>query len=540
MATIPSTSGTASKTHTSTVRRSHFSREDVIGITIAAVSLLAGGLVAHYRVPYFWYDELATWTMVSDPSLSHMLSAIRHGTESNPPLYELVMWVWAAIAGDGELSLRLASIVFMIAAMMVLWSALRHAYRAAPTALGIGTVFFGAQVILEQLPQARFYGLFALCTAIAVALAIKAGRTGETDWRLLVATFFAHFALVYSHVFGSFFSAAILAAIVVADIRSRRFRMSLYAAVIGAWVTFLPWIPAVLEQRTLGTGRSWLSRPTRGDLFMLIGSQTLWLPLVAVVTVVTAALTGDDESARPRETADGGRARLAFAVVAAGLLAVVPAVFLLSRVAVPIFLDRYLLPSAFGWAIIVAHLVHHLGDNPAKASPPRPMPFRSRVDAASALLFFVLALYPVVFAFAHPRAVRPDVAFGNDIDTLPIVVESGHQFWPLQHYATLRGDRYRFLVDSAIAEDPDNAPGAAQEQKLMELYRREGYLRGSVEDGPEFLCAHRRFVVVDRPGFIWFERRVRGDESYRWHTIGKYLDSAVQLVERNRGCIRRP
>ena len=518
-------------------RRPHLSRIDAIGIAIAAAALLAGSLVAHLRVPYFWYDELATWTLVSDPSLTNMVRSIWRGAESNPPLYEVVLWLWGTIAGHSELSLRLVTVFFMTASMALLWRTLRLGYAVAPTALGIAVVFFGGQVILEQLAQARFYGLFAFCATVAIALAVEVARRRDVGAGLLAATLGAHLALVYSHVFGGFFSAAILAALVFADLRDRRFRSRLYVAIVLAWLLFLPWVPAVLEQGALGEGRSWLGRPTRDDLFAVLGRQTLWIPLAIAVVVCASALAATPGRRESEASGDGASARTALVLIAAALLCVVPAVFLLSRVVIPIFLDRYLLPSAFGWAIVVAHVAAQLATQ-HDATRSRRHWRQGPVNMTSALLFCVLAIYPTAFALARPVASRPDVVVGTGagVAALPVVVESGHQFWPLRRYAGTAGDRYRFLLDDAVAADSANAPGGAQEQQLMRLYARLGYLGRSVEDGSQFLCSQERFIVVDRPGFTWFERRVRDSDAYRSTTLGAYLDATVRLVERTRPC----
>lgn len=504
-------------------------------MAIAAVALLVGSLVAHFRVPYFWYDELATWTLVSDPSLTNMVRSIWRGAESNPPLYEIVLWLWGTVAGHGELSLRLFTVLFMTASMTMLWRTLRLGYTEAPTALGIAVVFFGGQVILEQLAQARFYGLFAFCATVAIALAVEVARRREVGAGLLGATLAAHLALVYSHVFGGFFSAAILAALVFDDLRDRRVRSRLYLAIALAWLLFLPWVPAVLEQGALAEGRSWLGKPTRDDLFAVLGRQTLWVPPAIAVVVLASALAVTSGRRAPEASDDGAGARRALVLIAAAVLAVVPAVFLLSRVVVPIFLDRYLLPSAFGWAVVMAHVASQLARQHEETRSRRQWR-QGFVTTTSALLFCALAIYPTAFALARPVASRPDVAVGAGLETLPVVVESGHQFWPLRRYAGTSGDRYRFLLDDVVAADSANAPGGAQEQQLMRLYARLGYLGRSVEDASQFLCSQQRFIVVDRPGFTWFERRVRGSDAYRSTTLGAYLDSTVRLVERTRPC----
>lgn len=71
----------------------------------AALTLLAAAL----RFPTLgdqsmWVDEARTALIVERPGLGEMLHAF--GTQSTPPLYHLVLWAWAKLAGSGDYSLR--------------------------------------------------------------------------------------------------------------------------------------------------------------------------------------------------------------------------------------------------------------------------------------------------------------------------------------------------------------------------------------------------------------------------------------------------
>ena len=506
-----------------------------MGIVVGCASILISCVISVRRNPYFWYDELATSSLVSDSSLGHMLRAVARGAESNPPLFTLVMHGWAAIAGNSALSLRLANALFICGAFAVAWITMRRVYSTGDVALGMCATFFGAQALLEQIAQARFYGLFLLAATVAFALAFIAMRSPVINTRLLVATFAAHTVLVYTHMLGSFFSGAIFAAIVVSDFRARRRRLPLYLAIIGAWLLFMLWLPAVRVQSDIGKPRNWMVLPQRSDFIALIARQTVWLPLVLAFSVFVEALLRRRAAApvaRDMAEGEGDHERMTLLILAVAFIAIVPFIFVFSRVAVPVFLDRYLLPAILGWAVIVAHACRSIRTPHLAAGPGD----RKR-GILRAMLYAGLALYPIGYAFSLPRASRPAVSVGAGLDSLPVVVEAGHDFWPLEHYSGGPGNRYRFLLDWPLALDSANFPGAVQEYKLLSLYKREGYIGTAVEDGATFLCSEPRFLVVDRPEFKLFEKRVASDSAFTWSTVGDYQDAKVRLVtRRHAGC----
>src|SRR6266536_212686 len=55
---------------------------------------------------YLSNDELVTAVVVSNPSFSQMMSAIRHGGELNPPLFFILEWLVARTCGLSEWALR--------------------------------------------------------------------------------------------------------------------------------------------------------------------------------------------------------------------------------------------------------------------------------------------------------------------------------------------------------------------------------------------------------------------------------------------------
>lgn len=508
-------------------------RYDAIGIAIGAASLLASCLLSTWRDPYFWYDEVATATLLRDPSGIHMLRAIAHGAENNPPLYLLLMRGWSALFGTGPLSLRIVSALALSAALALAWRTLRRAYPTHAVGMGVAAVFFGAPVLLEQVAQARYYGLFVLAAAVAMSLAVAALERRKVSVALALATCLAHALLVYVHTFGGLFSAALLGAMVVVGLRRGILQPRVYVAIVTAWLLFAFWAPVLISGARMMAGRSWIPLPQRGDLFDLLARQAFWLPIVAVAAALigvafrrgapntaSATVTSDDESARTQE---------AVVVVGAALIGVAFVAFAASRAVIPVFVERYMLPGVLGWAAIAAHLV--AGASGALRATPMPRGARS----AFALLYCGLALYPIAFALAVPRAERPAISFETssegELRSLPVVVEAGHDFLPLRFYAASDPDQFRFVADTVVAGDMRNAAGAMQELRLMEVYAREGYLGRSMVPIERFLCETNRFLVVDHPDFLLFEQRFRTAAGERERIVGRYESATVRLVE---------
>src|SRR5437764_1175460 len=68
---------------------------------IARCVLCGGGLM--------WVDELLSFNLIHDPSVSHMLAALGDQADGAPPLYYLSAKVWAALFSENPASLRMFS-----------------------------------------------------------------------------------------------------------------------------------------------------------------------------------------------------------------------------------------------------------------------------------------------------------------------------------------------------------------------------------------------------------------------------------------------
>ncbi len=142
------------------------------GRTLGLV-LLAGAALrfATLDLQSLWFDETVTAQLLQ-MGLGDMLRAIP-GSESSPPLYYVLAWLWAQAAGTGEVGLRAFPALLGTATIPVVWALARRIggaraglYAAALVAINPMLVWFSQ--------EARVYSLLALLAAGSALLWLRA------------------------------------------------------------------------------------------------------------------------------------------------------------------------------------------------------------------------------------------------------------------------------------------------------------------------------------------------------------------------------
>ena len=136
-------------------------------LAVGALTILAAGLrfwgIGHQG---FWYDEADTAQLVG-MSAGKMLGLLPH-TESTPPLYYCIAWVWVRIFGDHEAGLRSLSAV---AGVLVVPVAYVAAAKLMSRRAGLITAALTAcnPLLIWYSQEARSYSLLVLLTAVSLA-----------------------------------------------------------------------------------------------------------------------------------------------------------------------------------------------------------------------------------------------------------------------------------------------------------------------------------------------------------------------------------
>ena len=144
---------------------------------VGLVALTAGGAalrLATLRVQSFWLDEAVTHSLVTR-TLSSMLGALPH-SESTPPLYYLLAWVWVRVFGAGEAGLRSLSAVFGTATIVVL-ALIARRVAGNRAALAAAALAAANPLLIWYSQEARAYALLVALCALSLWCLLR------EDWR---------------------------------------------------------------------------------------------------------------------------------------------------------------------------------------------------------------------------------------------------------------------------------------------------------------------------------------------------------------------
>jgi mannosyltransferase len=271
-------------------------------------------------------------------------------TENNPPLYFLVIKVWSLFTPFEAGWLRVPSAV---ASALVVWPLFLLAMRfgGRHVALLSSVLFTCSNYHYGFAHEVRAYALFTLLTTTGMWLLVRAIQRPEQGIKLMLHLSMLNVVLVYTHFFGWLVVGLQgLLVFLLPEMRPLR-RDFLFGAVMTlCW--FLPYGIIFLERMTQSVGQgTWLEAPVPEELYNMIWRWSN-APVLAVtfLALLVAALWKD------RSRSPGIRFALVWALVPLlGMFAV--------SFAVPMFLDRYLVYAAPGFALLVALSVASLFGN---------------------------------------------------------------------------------------------------------------------------------------------------------------------------------
>jgi len=469
-----------------------------------------------------WADEVFTRTELSDPFLGHLLRALQHLGGGGMPLFSLTAWPWVHVFGLSDLSLRLYSCAGICLAFLVLVGTLARRLGVRAAFLGAAIGLFACMPVMEQNAEARGYGLYLLLCSLAIAQWLRVAETARPGRRDLAFLALTQAGLVLGHVLALIYAVLMLAALMTADFRQRRIRAGVYLSCIAGWLALFLWMPAIRASMAVGRPHGWIPVPRWDNLAL---GLTMWLfggvyyPLlrnfpsgialcwllvllcvIGLIVVSVRAMIAGPAEARP--------------ICLLGLaLTLGPVVFFIfSRVAAPIYVTRYMLPTALGAAILVAGVIKRYGLAEG----------RGAVVIGSLLLL----LPPATAALAKPNFLNvaeiDRVAGGRTLvcdwaqDFLVVKRYSAYPaLFPLDWPAALEGQRH-----------------AVPDFHLMVNYRQEGYLPGSVQDQSEIL-SRNSFLVLDNHDANWFRMEIQNNPQFTWKLLAT-IDDEHRLLEVDR------
>jgi len=484
---------------------------------------------------YMWYDEIISWQILNRPDFGSMWAAVSD-LIGGPPVYFLLAAGWRALLGTDETTLRLLTTLSFVLAFAVVWTTTRRGFGFWSTAFGLLAAFCTSWTVIGQIPEIRYYGVLTAGVALAFRLYVALAADGRPSALLLAANAVVQAFLVMTHVYGGVYGAALLGALLAVDVMERRFRPLSYLSFPMGWAAFIGWLPAFHRQGDVVKPHAWMQPPTPKDLTATMGGIVTSMAFIVLALVVLATLVGQAQGQRTAGKADAhlppdpGRTRMRRnLVVGAVALACVPfASFVLSHVAEPIFMPRYLLASVIGWGVLFTFVAawfdfdRHLAV-PAHAVPAPPWQ-RIAQGTAATYVAGLLALPPAAVLVQPVQS--PQQYAVRACRDLPVVVMHALKFMQTQQYLADR-ERYTYVLDWDAAMDPGTALHDSNDFKILRNFK-EHVPHFNIVDSADFLATHSRFLVAEERGLRWVDVRLRYSDDWRVSRIGTDL----LLVER--------
>ena len=356
--------------------RPRWNAADIAAFVAIAVIVVIGTLLRWGALgrESFWFDEGYTAWAVSLPPV-RMLKVIR--ADVSPPGYYFLLHYWAAMFGQSEIALRSMSAFSSTLSMGVFWLLARRVLRERVAVVVAMGLFALSVMQIEYAKDARFYTLvtfLSLVSLYALHVFLDLRSRGKFSAVCMAAIVLSSALNIYSHNLMMLYVGMlnVLWLILPAregaklGLKQRLLDLILADAMIG--LLYLPWLPGLLGQLHRVHGDFWASPPTPFQLFdefaLLAGVKNhypTWMfyrvpvlyqytaETVIGITVGVAAIFLLREVIKPIAKRSGDLLALTTYAVAP-----VIAVWLISRHARPLFIDRIFIASCPIFPLIFA------------------------------------------------------------------------------------------------------------------------------------------------------------------------------------------
>jgi hypothetical protein len=377
----------------------------------------------------FWYDEICTWIVVKQPTVTAMYDALRHAADSNPPIFYLIERLSASLVKNEHIAFRLPSIVGFAIIFWCVFLVVKA--RSNSTVALVCTAAILMTTLYEPYAtEARPYSMVAACIAFAL---VCYQRAPATRWMCLLGISLAlseglHYYAIFSIVPFCAAEGAFL-------LRTRQFRLKVWIALL---CSFLPlaffWL--LLNQYKAYYGAHMWSPPALGHITPIYGwffhtATPVGIGIAAVLSafILIAFTLPGLVSNRSAETSSHELA-LVLAFLTLPFIG-----FVATKVGHGIMINRYVLPGALGILMACGYLLHWSG--------------RKGVTVFAAFVFSASIFQERSFWVTHRTQLITVHSPAEDLERilssltryrdLPVVISDGLDYLPI--CTTLRQNR---------------------------------------------------------------------------------------------------
>lgn len=467
-------------------------------LAFALLVVLAGGALARAHLRPLWHDEIFTWYVARQADLPGIWSALRAGTDLNPPLYHVLVHFTSQFVTSDRLAVRLPALLGFTVMLGAIALFVRHRCGSAPGATAaVAIALSGASPYAYE---GRPYGLVLGAGALALLAWQRAARDrASRAWAPLLA--FALTVALASHYYAILLLVPIALGELVRVTQSRQYSASILCALVLPPLTLLAWMPLMTAAQDWSDG--FWSKPSLEsalswypDILSPLGGPVIGA--LALVGVVAALVRSN--WLPPARTPRGRAGMPGHELVALTALAALPLMALVVAWSVTgAWHTRYALPAILGVAGLTAAGVYASGT------------LATRALASVLILSLAVQTFGRLsewrLAPGRPVAltlVDPDVPNADSL--VPILASDGRTYLEMMHYAP--PDLRQRLIYIRKPPSVIVRTGSDTQDRSLALLARLTPLR--LERLDLFLEAHSRFEVIGRETWVIDELLSRG------------------------------
>lgn len=437
-----------------------------------------------------WLDELFSLQIIENDSPIQIVAKLYKGSDTNSPLYFVLLKFYTFIFGTSDLSLKLFSFCLTLAAIIILYKIVKLLNHNSTSQLIVLTFVLVSQTIATYLMvEVRMYSLYFLLSNLLVYYYLK---IDSIDFRQALFITLLVMALLYTH----YYSFYLIFSIMTYELLTQKRKKVLISIAFGILV-FLPWIPAIFNQFQIGRGLIYQSQPNLGSnfyqYFFLIGKGgVIILALLALFYFLIVK-----------------KIKMNNQIILAFIISSVPLVnILLSYLHLSVQVPRYFIFSLIGLTMIFSFTLDKLIDN----------------KFIGLLIVFLLTVFTLNRLIYYKNFIEKNKTEIENILKLSknnlVVCESPHKQYPLDHYSS--NSNVLLLLDSISAFSKGNIKNAPYDYYLLSNYKKF-YSLENILHFDDFVARNKKFLLINEDDRMLYEVRFRNNPNYTTKVISKNM-----------------
>ena len=308
------------------------------------------------RINYpIWFDEgYSAYLIKGNLSEIWGLTAV----DIHPPFYYYLLKIWSLAFGTSLISLRMMSVFFGVASIVLLFFLVKHWFGKKP-AVCAALLMAVSPFLIRYGMEMRMYMVILTIVLSATFMLTLAVEKGKKSYWVYYAILVA--LGMYTHYF-TFLVWLTHLVYLQFVLKKPVYKAPIVFSYLGAVLLYLPWVPSLLSQMQSISGGFWIPPVTAEtpvnfltDIFFFKSAGEL-AGLSVVLAIVFALVYSVVTGKAYKVLAKADKKQLVFLM----LLFVLPPVLLIvvSLVYKPMFVDRYLVPSSIiAWVLLGVSLV---------------------------------------------------------------------------------------------------------------------------------------------------------------------------------------